>query len=188
MDSGQWEDKIWQNRQARPVGLGPFRRFCSVTRAESRQQGRLSREGIRHLAKLDLGRDREGSRGAGAWPDQSGCERRRFHRHHRAQPALFLLGDGGGAIGRCDAGAALSGQRRRRDGLCDGPLRRPFAVVEDQEQVDKVIEIQDSLHQFEHMIYIDPRGLRKYDHPQAAPVQPMCRNRAARPMTNSSPI
>lgn len=39
-----------------------------------------------------------------------------------------------------------------------------FAVVEDQEQVDKVIEIQDQLHQFEHMIYIDPRGMRKYDH------------------------
>ena len=35
---------------------------------------------------------------------------------------------------------------------------------EDQEQVDKVIEIQDQLHQFEHMIYLDPRGLRKYDH------------------------
>lgn len=39
-----------------------------------------------------------------------------------------------------------------------------FAVVEDQEQVDKIIEIQDRLSQFEHIIYIDPRGLRKYDH------------------------
>ncbi|MFN3211279.1 MAG: AMP-binding protein, partial [Roseovarius sp.] len=39
-----------------------------------------------------------------------------------------------------------------------------FAIVEDQEQVDKIIDIQDKLHQFEHMIYVDPRGLRKYDH------------------------
>ena len=39
-----------------------------------------------------------------------------------------------------------------------------FVVVADQEQVDKVIEVQESLHQFEHMIYVDPRGLRKYDH------------------------
>ncbi|MFP7674186.1 AMP-binding protein [Marivita sp. S0852] len=39
-----------------------------------------------------------------------------------------------------------------------------FAIVSDQEQVDKIIEIQDDLHQFEHMIYLDPRGLRKYDH------------------------
>lgn len=39
-----------------------------------------------------------------------------------------------------------------------------FAVVADQEQVDKVIEIQDRLTDFAHMIYVDPRGLRKYDH------------------------
>ena len=39
-----------------------------------------------------------------------------------------------------------------------------FVIVEDQEQVDKVIEIQDRLNQFEHMIYLDPRGLRKYEH------------------------
>ena len=39
-----------------------------------------------------------------------------------------------------------------------------FAIVEDQEQVDKIIDIQENLHQFEHMIYVDPRGLRKYDH------------------------
>ncbi|MBR9842867.1 MAG: long-chain fatty acid--CoA ligase [Rhodobacteraceae bacterium] len=39
-----------------------------------------------------------------------------------------------------------------------------YAIVEDQEQVDKIIEIQEHLHQFEHMIYIDPRGMRKYDH------------------------
>ena len=39
-----------------------------------------------------------------------------------------------------------------------------FVIVGDQEQVDKVIEVQDGLQQFEHMIYLDPRGLRKYDH------------------------
>jgi len=39
-----------------------------------------------------------------------------------------------------------------------------FVVVDDQEQVDKVIEVQDQLHQFEHLVYLDPRGMRKYDH------------------------
>ncbi|MDG1431139.1 MAG: AMP-binding protein, partial [Paracoccaceae bacterium] len=39
-----------------------------------------------------------------------------------------------------------------------------FVIASDQEQVDKVIEIQDELHQFEHMIYLDARGMRKYDH------------------------
>ena len=39
-----------------------------------------------------------------------------------------------------------------------------FAIVADQEQADKVIELQNDLHQFEHLIYVDPRGMRKYDH------------------------
>ncbi len=39
-----------------------------------------------------------------------------------------------------------------------------IVVAGDQEQVDKVIEIQDRLPDFEQMIYLDPRGLRKYDH------------------------
>ncbi|MEM7321428.1 MAG: AMP-binding protein, partial [Pseudomonadota bacterium] len=41
-----------------------------------------------------------------------------------------------------------------------------FVIASDQEQVDKVIEIQDQLHQFQHLIYLDPRGMRKYDHHQ----------------------
>ncbi len=39
-----------------------------------------------------------------------------------------------------------------------------FVIVGDQEQVDKVIEVQADLPQFEQMVYLDPRGLRKYDH------------------------
>ena len=39
-----------------------------------------------------------------------------------------------------------------------------FAVVADQEQVDKVLEINDRLPKLEQVIYVDPRGLRKYDH------------------------
>ncbi|WP_417721638.1 AMP-binding protein [Salipiger sp.] len=39
-----------------------------------------------------------------------------------------------------------------------------FVIAADQEQVDKVIEVQAGLQQFEHMIYVDPRGMRKYDH------------------------
>ena len=39
-----------------------------------------------------------------------------------------------------------------------------FVIAGDQEQVDKVIEVQADLPNFEQMIYLDPRGLRKYDH------------------------
>ena len=40
-----------------------------------------------------------------------------------------------------------------------------FAVVEDQEQVDKLIEIKARLSKLETLIYDDPRGMRHYSHP-----------------------
>ncbi|PIE07561.1 MAG: long-chain fatty acid--CoA ligase [Rhodobacterales bacterium] len=39
-----------------------------------------------------------------------------------------------------------------------------FVICGDQEQVDKVIEVQDRIHHIEHVIYYDKRGMRKYDH------------------------
>lgn len=40
-----------------------------------------------------------------------------------------------------------------------------FTIVEDQEQVDKVLEIKDNIPSLEHIIYDDSRGLRNYDQP-----------------------
>jgi long-chain acyl-CoA synthetase len=37
-------------------------------------------------------------------------------------------------------------------------------VAGDQEQVDKILDIRDSLKNLQTIIYLDPRGLRKYDH------------------------
>ena len=39
-----------------------------------------------------------------------------------------------------------------------------FIVAGDQEQVDKILDIRDSLKNLQTIIYLDPRGLRKYDH------------------------
>jgi len=39
-----------------------------------------------------------------------------------------------------------------------------FVVAEDQEQVDKVLEVQGKLPGLEQIIYYDTRGMRKYDH------------------------
>ena len=39
-----------------------------------------------------------------------------------------------------------------------------FAIVGDQEQCDKLLEIKDKLPALTEIIYLDPRGLRKYDH------------------------
>ena len=38
-----------------------------------------------------------------------------------------------------------------------------LAVVEDQEQVDKILTVSDRLHRLAHVIYDEPRGLRDYD-------------------------
>ena len=46
-----------------------------------------------------------------------------------------------------------------------------FAVVEDQEQVDKMLEIRGQCPQLAHIWYDDPRGLRKYDEPGLASIE-----------------
>lgn len=45
-------------------------------------------------------------------------------------------------------------------GHCEAVL----AVAGDQEQVDKILEQQDKCKSLEQIIYLDPRGLRNYDH------------------------
>jgi long-chain acyl-CoA synthetase len=58
-----------------------------------------------------------------------------------------------------------------------------IAVVEDQEQVDKIISIADRLSRLSHIIYDEPRGLRDYDHARLrsfADVQKLGRDKIAR--------
>ena len=45
-----------------------------------------------------------------------------------------------------------------------------FALVEDQEQVDKMIELRQQCPQIARIWYDDPRGLRKYDEPGLASI------------------
>ncbi|MEM6356062.1 MAG: AMP-binding protein [Pseudomonadota bacterium] len=39
-----------------------------------------------------------------------------------------------------------------------------FVVAEDQEQVDKVLSVAERLPRLAHILYLNPRGLRNYDH------------------------
>ncbi len=48
-----------------------------------------------------------------------------------------------------------------------------FVVAGDQEQVDKVLEIQDQVQEIKHIVYLDPRGLRKYDHARMHSIHDM---------------
>ncbi|MCL4104831.1 UNVERIFIED_CONTAM: hypothetical protein GTU68_018538 [Idotea baltica] len=58
-----------------------------------------------------------------------------------------------------------------------------FVIVGDQEQVDKVVEVQETVTGIEKIIYLDRRGMRKYDHAHMNPfdeVQAMGRAAEAR--------
>jgi len=48
-----------------------------------------------------------------------------------------------------------------------------FAMVEDQEQVDKVLEIREKVQHIKRIFYDDPRGLRHYDQPGLASYEQM---------------
>ena len=54
------------------------------------------------------------------------------------------------------------------------------AVVEDQEQVDKIISVADRLSRLSHIVYDEPRGLRDYDHARLKSFTTTFRSSAAR--------
>ena len=55
-----------------------------------------------------------------------------------------------------------------------------FAVVENQEQVDKLLEIRDQCPQLAHIWFDDPRGLRKYIEPGLESLDDLVKTGAAR--------
>ncbi|MDO9504367.1 long-chain fatty acid--CoA ligase [Hydrogenophaga sp.] len=59
-------------------------------------------------------------------------------------------------------------------GECVFPINNAdvrFCVVEDQEQVDKMLEIREQCPQLSNIYYDDPRGLRNYDQPGLAGLE-----------------
>ena len=50
-------------------------------------------------------------------------------------------------------------------------MARPKVIfAEDEEQVDKLLELGDRLPSLRHIVYSDPRGMRKYDDPRLIPA------------------
>ncbi|MEL6198202.1 MAG: AMP-binding protein, partial [Pseudomonadota bacterium] len=45
-----------------------------------------------------------------------------------------------------------------------------MVIAEDQEQVDKVLSVAERLPRLRHIVYLDPRGLRNYDHGTLHPL------------------
>jgi long-chain acyl-CoA synthetase len=54
-----------------------------------------------------------------------------------------------------------------------------FCVVEDQEQVDKLVEIREKCPQISNIYYDNPRGLRNYDEPGLAALDTLLQTGAA---------
>jgi long-chain acyl-CoA synthetase len=61
-----------------------------------------------------------------------------------------------------------------------------FAFAEDQEQVDKLLEIRSQCPQLRAIYYDDPRGLRKYDEPGLAPLDELAAKGRAFAQANPS--
>jgi long-chain acyl-CoA synthetase len=58
-----------------------------------------------------------------------------------------------------------------------------LVFAEDEEQVDKLLNLADRVPQLRHIVYSDPRGMRKYDDPRLMPADKLAemgRARAAR--------
>jgi long-chain acyl-CoA synthetase len=54
-----------------------------------------------------------------------------------------------------------------------------LALVEDQEQVDKLLEVREQCPLLQHIIYDDPRGLRNYDESSLTALDQLIENGAA---------
>ena len=93
-----------------------------------------------------------------------GFRPRHAPRDHRRQPAAPVLGDAAAqasAAFRCRCTRTPS-PRKCVYVLDDAEIE--FAIVEDQEQVDKLLEMLPQCPRLRHIIYDDPRGLRHYEH------------------------
>jgi len=57
-------------------------------------------------------------------------------------------------------------------------------LAEDEEQVDKVLEITELCSGIEHIVYCDPRGMRKYDDPRLISLEELLKKGAAHHSAN----
>ena len=122
-----------------------------------------AREGSRHLADVDLARGRRRGSRAGLRARRRGFQARHAPRDHRRQPAAPLLGDvaaqalGGVPVPMYQDAPAAEFVYVLNNAEID------YAMVEDQEQVDKLLEAAPQVPTLAHIYYDDPRGLRNYD-------------------------
>ncbi|CUH33618.1 Long-chain-fatty-acid--CoA ligase FadD15 [Jannaschia seosinensis] len=62
-----------------------------------------------------------------------------------------------------------------------GHCAAKFVIAGDQEQVDKVIEVRDRIEGLRHIVYLDARGMRKYDHSDMSSMEALRETGRAEP-------
>ena len=146
-----------------------MRSFCALTRPSAGRvppsARRISASG-RPGAGRKVSKRRAPSRSAWSGSGSSAATR---------SPSSATTGRGSiGRYARPDArrrsGAGLCRRRGRRDGLRLGHAEATLGVVQDQEQVDKIISVRDRLPMLARLLYDEPRGLGDYDEPGLAPL------------------
>ena len=141
----------------------------------------LPREGVRHLAELDLGRDRGRGAGAGGGLRGAGARGGRPRRDHRAQPAASLLVDGGGAGLRGGAGAALPGRGGRGDGAtCSSTAGRASWSRATRSRSTRCSRSPGACRGWKRSSISIPSGLRNYDHSRLHRLSDVAETRARR--------
>ena len=159
--------------------LDTFPKLLMHHAARARRPAGDPREGPRHLADLDLAALRRRGARARLRPAAEGLRRGEPPRAGRRQPAAAVRGDVRGAVPGRHPGAALPGRgRRRRWRSRSRTPRSRFAFAEDQEQVDKLLEILPQCPTLKRIYYDDPRGLRHYTQPRAAQLRRACSSSA----------
>ena len=96
---------------------------------------------------------------------QPGSGARRQGSHHRQQPPEWVYGElavqGAGGV---SVGIYQDSTLNEVVYVIDHS-EAVFVVAEDQEQVDKILDMIEKLPRVKNIIYTDPRGMRSYKHP-----------------------
>ncbi len=95
---------------------------------------------------------------------------RRHRRHRRLQPSAPLLVHDGRPDARRGPRAGLRRRVAEEMAYVLDHAEVKLAVVQDQEQVDKLLSIAERVPKLHRILYDEERGLRDYDHTRLHPL------------------
>ena len=153
-------------------GMDTFPKLAQGNARRHAGQGRHPREGARHLAGLHAGAStsrRRRDHRARAWRRSASRAATRTAIVGDNRPELYWAVLATQALGGVPVPLYQDSIEKELQYIVDHAEAR-FAVVEDQEQVDKLLRIRAQCPHLEHVVYNDARGMRHYQ--DAEPHEP----------------